>query len=81
MLLQHRIKQINALQVVVPRELLRLVSDGGERVLHGRAGQEFGSPHQGEIFSDFVIDIALHGGHSEVQVYDEIPVLVGVCCS
>jgi len=40
MLLEHRIEQVAALQVIFPGQLLRLVTDLPEAILRSRASQQ-----------------------------------------
>lgn len=47
MLLQYRVVQVQALEIVLARQLLRLVADLAERVLRGGARQQLSATHQG----------------------------------
>lgn len=75
MLLQHRVVQVQALQVVVPSQLLRLVADLPERVLGSRAGEQLRAAHEGQELRDLLIDGGFHAQHTVLQLNQEIAVL------
>lgn len=77
-LLENGIVQIQTLQIVLSGQLLRLISNDAERILHGGTRQQFRSAHEHQVFGDFVENIAFHRGHGELQVHYEVSILVGV---
>lgn len=75
MLLQYWVVQVQALQVIVPSQLLRLVTDLPERVLGSRAGEQLRAAHEGQELRDLLIDGSFHAQHAVLQLHQEIAVL------
>lgn len=69
MLLQYRIVEINALEIVLPGELLGLISDFAERVLSGRAREQLGAAHEGEELCHLLVHCCLHILHAGLKLH------------
>lgn len=72
MLLQHRIVQVQALEVVLASQLLCLIADLAERVLRGRASQQLGTTHEGEKLGHLLVDGGLHAHHAVLELHQEV---------
>lgn len=77
-LLKNGVVEVAALQVVLASELLGLVADRAEGVLHGGAGEQLGAAHQRQVLGHLVEHVALHAAQRELQVHHEVAVLVRV---
>lgn len=64
MLLQHRVIKIDALQVVLPGELLSLITDLAERVLCRGARQQLGAAHQRQELRHLFVHCRFHSLHA-----------------